>query len=94
MLSVVDLPQPLGPTSVRNSRSFTVRFRSFKAATAPNRLLTRSKRISAMGYPFTAPKVRPRTRYFCMAAEKIITGTIIIVPSADISPQRRNLSEI
>src|SRR5512132_2223050 len=50
MLSVVDLPQPDGPTRITNSPSAIVRLTS-STASAPsgNRLVTWSRTISAMG---------------------------------------------
>src|SRR5215510_15039398 len=47
--SVVDFPQPDGPTSVRNSWSLMVRFRSSTATLPPNSLVMPSKRTSAIG---------------------------------------------
>src|SRR5687768_1890592 len=47
--SRVVFPQPLGPSKVTNSRSRTSSERSRTAVTPPNRLVTRSMRMPAMG---------------------------------------------
>src|SRR6476469_6020880 len=55
MLSVVDLPQPDGPTRITNSPSAIVRLTSSTArAPSGNRLVTWSRTISAMGIPSLA----------------------------------------
>lgn len=38
-------------------------------------------------YPFTAPAVIPSTKYRCTAANRMITGIVVIVPSAMMIPQ-------
>src|SRR5690606_30727947 len=48
---VVDLPQPLGPTSTRNSRSRISRLASWTATTLPNRFVTRSRVTPANAPP-------------------------------------------
>ena len=64
MLSNVDLPQPDGPTSTVNSPEPISRSIPFSTSMGPN-LLYRSRTVSAdmrVSY-FTAPAVRPRTKY-------------------------------
>src|SRR4051794_13060186 len=57
MLSVVDLPQPLGPTSVSSSLSCTVRVSERTATWLPKRFVTRSNWISAMkSLPLDGPE--------------------------------------
>lgn len=41
----------------------------------------------AIGYPFTAPAVMPSTKYFCTSANSMMTGTVVMVPSAMMMPQ-------
>ncbi len=45
-------------------------------------------RISAIIYPFTAPKVSPRIMYFCTKNANIKTGITQIIVAAAICPQR------
>ena len=38
-------------------------------------------------HPFTAPAVMPSTKYFCTRAKRMITGIVVMVPSAMMMPQ-------
>ena len=55
MRSVVDFPQPDGPTKTMNSPSATVRLTASTASVRPNRLVTLSRRISAIDHTSTEP---------------------------------------
>jgi hypothetical protein len=63
MRSVVDLPQPDGPTSTTNSWSAISRSMPFTACTPPSYSLTtlRSETFAMRAYPFVAPAVSPAT---------------------------------
>src|SRR5689334_5617335 len=53
MLSSVDLPQPEGPTSTRNSPASTATSMPFKISVAPNRFLTPLISSDAMSEPIS-----------------------------------------
>jgi len=63
-------PAPGLPNKTNNSFSFPLKVRSFTAVNSPYFLTTFRNSISAtitppfVHYPFTAPKVNPRTKYF------------------------------
>ena len=64
MLSKVDLPQPDGPTRTVKSPLSISRLMPFSTSTEPNRLCTSRTTSADMDFSyFTAPAVRPRTKY-------------------------------
>src|SRR5690242_589333 len=70
MLSVVDLPQPEGPTRITNSPSAMVRLTSSTArAPSGNRLVTWSRTISAMGCPSFSPSALALDGARCQAGD-------------------------
>src|SRR5260221_10852021 len=50
-ISVVDLPQPLGPSSVKNSPSRTLKWTSFSTRRSPNNFVRPSTWISGIAAP-------------------------------------------
>ena len=62
-LSSVDLPQPDGPSSTRNSPSRDVEVEVFSTWTAPKleREVLDARRLRHAHQPFTAPAAMPRT---------------------------------
>ena len=64
MLSSVDLPQPEGPTSTRNSPSSTEMSMPLRIFDGAEALLDADlERCHASIYPLTDPAIRPRTKY-------------------------------
>jgi hypothetical protein len=57
----VDLPQPEGPTKTTNSPCSSDRLMSRSTSTEPKDFETLISSTDAIGYPFTAPAVRPET---------------------------------
>src|SRR5258705_4273633 len=55
-ISVVDLPQPLGPSRVKNSPSFTLNVTSFSTRTLENDFVSPSTRISGIALPQVRPQ--------------------------------------
>ena len=61
--------------------------RSFTAAVPSGKLfVTRSRTISAIDYPFTAPDVRPATIRRWKMRTKMMIGTVITIAPAAIDP--------
>ena len=102
MLRVVVLPQPEGPTMMRNSPSSIRRFTPATATTEP-KCLTRSRStISATSFlPRTGrrpqcryrlphfriiPKLKPLMRCFWISTPRTTTGIVITVPMAACGP--------
>ena len=94
MLSVVVLPQPDGPTRIRNSPSWISRSIPLTAAKLPNCLTRSLSTIPATRRSFPArrrqrrimPKLKPFTRCFWIRIPMITTGTVITVPIAACGP--------
>ena len=94
MLSVVVLPQPDGPTRIRNSPSRISRSMPLTAAKLPNSLTRSLSTIPATGRSFLVrrgqrrimPKLKPFTRCFWMKMPRMTTGTVITVPIAACGP--------
>ena len=96
MLSVVVLPQPEGPTMIRNSPSWTSRLMPLTAVKSPNRLTRSFRMIRATDVlpaivvrrlqRRTMPKLKPFTRCFWMRIPRITTGIVITVPIAACGP--------
>ena len=68
----------------------------FEAATMLSETCTRCEQSkgkmlrtnhTAVAYPLTAPAVMPSTKYFCTNAKRMMTGIVVIVPSAMMMPQ-------
>src|SRR5258708_25653044 len=55
-ISVVDLPQPLGPSSVKNSPSRTLKLTPLSARVSPNDFARPSTRISGIALPQARPQ--------------------------------------
>src|SRR3954454_21042671 len=88
MFSVVDFPQPDGPTRMMNSPSAISRLTS-DTASAPSGyfLLTLSSTISAMApQPFTAPEVSPATMRRWKNNTNRMIGIVITTAAAEIVP--------
>ena len=81
--SRVDLPQPEGPTKTTNSPSFISRLASGMTAWVPKVLLTCSRVIEPICFPYlTAPKVRPRTSCFWLNQPSTRMGAMASVEAA------------
>ena len=97
-LSVVDLPQPDGPTSATSSPSATSRSTPRSARTAPYDFVAsrRSRRTPATRHPFTAPAVSPETMRRWNRSATATSGRVAIdgrrrrsAPGLACAPRRR-----
>ena len=95
ILSVVDLPQPDGPTSATNSRSAmsrSIAAHDLDGAIALDEPFERHCRQRVQ--PFTAPKVSPDTSRFWMTKVSASAGAIITTASAHMPRQSMVNSEV
>jgi len=81
--SAVVLPQPDGPTRIRNSPSAISSDRSSSATTSSEkRFVTWSSLTSAIAYPLSPVVAIPRTKYRCATKKSTRTGIMLITFAA------------
>ena len=87
MFSVVDFPQPDGPTRMMNSPSAMVTEKSFTAV-APfgNSWSPGPTQFRPSNYPFTAPDVKPATIRRWKIRTKIMIGMVMTIAPAAMDP--------
>src|SRR5215510_738004 len=85
--SIVDLPQPEGPTMETNSPSFTVRLTRSRARVAPNAMLSPETETLGGTDPLLVPQVRELCRHHLVVRNVGLHGADLLLDLISEAPR-------